>query len=140
MAVTSSTSFEATARPLLTSTVKVVAANRRPSKAGGVIEPGAAVISDLLMSVQSRLSLDERTVLGHMPDMTHMGYCRGEDADAVPLDIHKQDKVLETNGQRRRFVILTEPQAFPDLITGGTHHLEMELSEDIHGLDTENYG
>lgn len=129
-----STQFELSLDSILRETVKVVAANRIATKAGSVQEPSREVITDLRASIQPRSSLDSRTILGRLPEMSHMMYCRAEDAGAVLLDIHKGDRVIETTASRkpREFKILTEPSKFPDFETGGWHHLEMELQEDVY--------
>lgn len=129
-----STRFESAADGLLTELVEVTAGNRRATTAGSVAESGVQVVTSLRCSIQPRASLDVRTVMGRMPEMSHMLYCRAEDANAVVLDIHKGDRVAETTANRkpRRFRILTEPSKFPDFDTRGWHHLEMELAEDLY--------
>ena len=129
-----STQFEDAADALLTETVKVIAGNRRVTKNGSVAEPAAEVVTGLRMSIQPRSSFDTKTVLGWLPETTHMGYCKAEDANAIVLDIHKADRVIETTANRkpREFVIVNEPDKFPDFQTGGWHHLEFQLREDVY--------
>lgn len=129
-----STQFEDAADTLLTETVKVVAANRRATRTGSVVEPATEVVTDLRCSIQPRSSFDTKTVLGWLPETTHMAYCRAEDTNAIVLDIHKADRVIETTANRkpREFVILNEPDKFPDFETGGWHHLEFQLREDVY--------
>jgi len=131
-----STAFESAADMLLTETVKVIGRNRIPGKAGSVAESAAEIITGLRCSIQPRSSLDARTILGRLPDMSHMLYCRGEDSNGTVLDAHKGDEVQETTSAAdppRRFTILTEPERYPDFETGGVHHLEMELRELLYG-------
>lgn len=134
MARAVSTGFESACGQMLSETVKVLGKQRTGGGRGGVTEPEPEVVNNLKASVQPRSSLDARTLMGRMPSMTHMMYCRAEDATGTLLDIHKGDKVIETTADRagRSFIILTEPEKYTDWHTGGWHHLEMELQEDVY--------
>ena len=120
-----STRFEETADLMLTHVVKVTSRQRMASKRGAGPQPPKVVTSGLRCSIQPRSSFDRRTLAGRMPEMTHVLFCRGEDANCVPLAIHLHDEVVDQYGATYR--VMNEPQQYPDFDTGGVHHLEMEL-------------
>lgn len=117
---------------MLTSTVQVIGKQRIPTKSGAVEEGAGIVVTDLLASIQHRATLGRKAVLGFLPQMTHMMYCRAEDSAGNILDIHLGDDVNELNGQLRKFKVLTQPEVYPDIVSGGNHHLEMELQELVY--------
>jgi hypothetical protein len=120
-----STNFEEAAGRFLTHEVKVTRKARLATKRGAEPSGEATVITDLRCSIQPRSSFERKGMLGRIPEMTHMMYCKGEDGNRQKLDIHHGYEVADQYGLVYR--VVAEPEAYPDLETGGVHHLEVEL-------------